>query len=67
MPTRADKSRANRRRYLQQRLAAAETPIQELHVACDGLKAAARRAGRVPETTRAVLALIEDLTRQEVA
>jgi hypothetical protein len=67
MPTRAEKSRANRRRYLQQRLAAAATPIEELRVACDGLKAAARRADRVTETTRAVLVLIEDLRKQEAA
>jgi hypothetical protein len=67
MPTRAEKSRANRRRYLQQRLAAAATPIEELQVACEGLKAAARQADQVPEITRAVLNLIEDLSKQEAA
>jgi hypothetical protein len=67
MPGRAEKSRANRRRYLQQRLAEAATPAQELWVACGGLVAEARRTGRVTDATRAVLDLIEDLRKQEAA
>jgi hypothetical protein len=67
MPSRAEKSRANRRRYLQQRLVQAATPAAELWVACNGLVAEARRAGRVTDTTRAVLDLIEDLRKQEAA
>jgi hypothetical protein len=67
MPSRAEKSRANRRRYLQQQMAKAATPSQELWVACGGLVAEARRMGRVSDTTRAVLDLIENLRKQEAA
>jgi hypothetical protein len=67
MPTRVEKSRANRRRYLQQQLAQAATPAAELWVACNALVAEARRADRVPEITRAVLNLIEDVRKQEAA
>jgi hypothetical protein len=61
MPTRAEKSQRNRQRYLQQRLAEAATPAEELQVACDGLKSAARQTGRVQEATTAVLDLITEL------
>jgi hypothetical protein len=63
----AEKSRTNRRRYLQQQLAKAATPAAELWAACNGLVAEARRAGRVHDATRAVLDLIEELRKQEVA